>query len=190
MTITLDHTYGIITPQAQLNCRQTSNQAWVPQVNVYSQEYSTEEIDSILTASDDSTSSFWKMRTWAHLAVVPRFCAMTFLPFDWTTVQTLLVRKNGEGSLFENSYAPYFPESDQKELGCISTTEKVHNIYSLHDLQQGLEDIDEEISSDVLKMLSCFVQDPTTHVLGLTYRDKSGEQKITKLWSKPKLEKS
>lgn len=191
MTIDLNYTCGIVCSFSEsLKCNQIvdSNQAvndvtLRPEIKTFSMVFSTEELISILTTPENSDPSFWKQCTWSYFALVPRFCSVSFLPFNWLISQNLLVKKNKKGACFERAYAPYFSEEDQKKLGCISTAEKIYYIYNEPEFKQGEEILDDKIHSDVLQILTYFIKDSTSAALGLTYLNEKGEQ-TSRIWSK------
>lgn len=132
---------------------------------------------------------FWKIRIITHLAAAPQFFSATFIPFDLTATQTWFVQKNRLEPPYNGFFAPFLSKQQQTEFGCIDNTDPFSIISSEDEIVDSIQNIESTVYSDTLTLLSYFLQDSLTGLIGLTYLNYYGKQ-TTRFWCKASLLKA
>ena len=125
---------------------------------------------------------FWKQRLIVYASTSERILSVSFLPKDLTQPSLLFLQK-GEGDPV-GFVAPYLSSDDRTKWKATSQFCSCDLISDERSIQKTIEGFDEELQKELQTCLEYFLQDTTSAVLGLTYKDDAG-QLTTHGWYKP-----
>ncbi len=125
---------------------------------------------------------FWKQRLIVEASTSHRILSITFIPKD-PRQSSLLFMQKGEGGAV-GFVAPYLSSQDQQKWQAKPEFPACDLICNEETLLQTIQRFDEELRKQLETCLKYFLNDNTSTVLGITYKDNSG-QWTTHGWRKP-----
>jgi len=160
-----------------------------PIISKTNYSFSVALLEESLENEQAQTPNFWKKRLITCFSLT-NLCSVTFIPFDLTSNHTLFLQRDVTGPPLKGFFAPYLSEKKQHKWGCIRADEGMtHELNTIGDIIPSLENIDSESRLEILNILYCFLEDPLTASIGITFRKTVGklaESLTTHFWAKRK----
>jgi hypothetical protein len=168
----LEKRYRRNSPQAQVNIADFSTEALMK---------SRDNFDSLVSESPD----FWNLRMITHVATSPLFLSVTFIPSNLKAKSTWFVQKYSIEPPFIGFLSPSVNLSDKMraEWGCVDKVDQLDEIRCEEDIEMSISGIDPIVQFDIKTLLSYFLKDSSSILVGLTYLDNSCSP-TTRFWNK------
>jgi hypothetical protein len=127
-------------------------------------------IESLEKEQEPTDSKFWKTKLIHYFALTSLY-SLTFIPFDWTSDETLFIQKDVTSPLFTGYFAPYLSEKKQRKWGCIKIEDCVtHELNNAQNITPSLQWVNYSNLKDIENLLTLFLTDSHTAVIYITVK--------------------
>ncbi len=154
----------------------------LPEINLYPDEIQLDietvrKEDSRLQENypdGDGSPSHWKSRAILKLALARGVVSLCFIPKDTTKCHTLFVQNRSLLAERVGFYAPYLEREYRQKLGAIEQFPCIPLVKP--ELVQELlqQTLPPPVAEESWAILDCFLKDPSTIFLAMTFLDQSG----------------
>ena len=189
MTVTLFLIRGVIDPPQPIPLASCSrDRPYSPsraRICEWQETYPTERIEQVLTQNQtpaEGDTTFWAARSIFYFSLLDNFISMTKIPFVLTKVHTLFVQREMKES-YTGFFAPFLSDQTRQTFNCVEKGDRADEITTIQDMETSIQQEGRLVQRQLAVLLTYFLCDPLTAMIGFTYRRESGEQ-TTRFWYK------